>query len=609
MEIKDKIVKLAGGGASPAIASYIQVPEPNITAPYSTSGMGQQEQQQELLDDKQKALLYEKGLPSDVEQFLQTVNGFGTSILGGSFNPRQTSRQMSQVNMMLNRIAFNKQEYDRVIKEVSSNGGLNEFAISSSGRLVVQDEEGQIKQVTPEEYKENIENYVPLTNSDLASYRSLNGAMAFNNSILNTISNGIGMEKINKMLWETINNIGKTTIQGEKFVSKQGKRVSQGLEELLSEDNADGVYKVVSKTTGQSDKARYALEYLYKTLPENAKTLLKARAVASGMDAKTGAYKLITTLIRSGLDDEVSTSISFDKAATNGANTDSEGNKKTSKVGPMTMYQTGKGGQRTVITLNPGMQYKLEMDGISYGQPMDQNGKLIPAGSLTSLIDGGIGAIAMTDDIYVGNQKMSRVNLDKVYQTASNLTRTYLPYTIDQNGNVRPFFELFKRISDIKKTIRENPQLTAAMQEQLFEDAGLSDYIIQHESGKLVFNPEKMMPFLLTNVFVSDADDIINPKAEDAMDWMTHTDLIPEVSEEILRDKMATALGGYDPDDIYATLAYIPLRDDTSLAMAVDGNLLMNQTYADVDYLQGMKNKQEIESHYVNSSSDKLGIQ
>jgi hypothetical protein len=43
---------------------------------------------------------------------------------------------------------FNKKEYDNAFSKVSTNGGLNEYAISDRGQLVCANSEGDFKLLT-----------------------------------------------------------------------------------------------------------------------------------------------------------------------------------------------------------------------------------------------------------------------------------------------------------------------------------------------------------------------------------------------------------------------------------------------------------------------------
>ena len=62
-------------------------------------------------------------------------------------------------------------------------------------------------------------------------------------------------------------------------------------------------------------------------MPTNAKALLRGKAALAGLDPNKGAYKLVADMVASGIDNTSEIGIDFDKAATTGANTDSNGNK------------------------------------------------------------------------------------------------------------------------------------------------------------------------------------------------------------------------------------------------------------------------------------------
>ena len=58
---------------------------------------------------------------------------------------------------------FNKKEIRILhLETVKANGGLNEVAITTTGNVVVQDTEGDIKQVSTDEYLNNRDKYFAL---------------------------------------------------------------------------------------------------------------------------------------------------------------------------------------------------------------------------------------------------------------------------------------------------------------------------------------------------------------------------------------------------------------------------------------------------------------
>ena len=98
MRITSNIDKLQQGGGIPPFVSYTNVPRPQPTAPYSTSDAkqatgGESEGGFGLLDKNMVKMLYEKGLPSDVEQFLDQFGLFSESIMSNPFEKTNGAAQ------------------------------------------------------------------------------------------------------------------------------------------------------------------------------------------------------------------------------------------------------------------------------------------------------------------------------------------------------------------------------------------------------------------------------------------------------------------------------------------------------------------------------------
>jgi len=80
--------------------------------------------------------------------------------------------------------------------------------------------EGDYKLLSPEELNNN-KDYIPLTNSQLLTFRANDDDLAFNSMIFNTISNGIGMEKIEELIFNVIDQLGTTSIEKEGYSNIQ----------------------------------------------------------------------------------------------------------------------------------------------------------------------------------------------------------------------------------------------------------------------------------------------------------------------------------------------------------------------------------------------------
>lgn len=595
MEIIDRITKLQAGGVSPAMASFIQVPDPQPSAPFSAPGKETTEESKKenpgLLDDKQKTLLYEKGLPSDVEQFLSMVDGLSNNIFGGTYSSNYglTNTEMTKIDSALNRIRFNKEQFDNALKNITANGGLQEVAVTNTGRMVVQDEEGQIKQITPTEYYKNKDKYAMLTNADVADIRANNPSLAFNSNIIaGTLNNGIGMQTINSIIQENIDKIGKTTVQSDKYASKLGSKVTQGLQELLSDESADGVYKVTQKQSTQSDKAKYALEYLFATLPENAKTVLKAKAAAMGKDPQTGAYELITMLVQSKLTDDVSTSISYDKQASadiSGGGAGSEGSQ--TNQGPLDLFINGESTDKRTFTINPGtnLSYEAYESRVFNGLPTNDNKGLAPTFMTLgkALSTTALGSMGKRDSVFFGDELVPDTALDRVVIDTKNVAQVFLPATEDNQGRVVPDYDTLFKLEKLEETISNRGTITEQEKKELYDSAGLSDYFGTDKDPKLAYQRGLLKPFMAVTGLAAENDQYgitENNRAANKLPSADKTAYIRQMysvyQKEDPKDKFNDFDKWYLPNaDVYRGTILVPISNDRLTAQALTGNIYL----------------------------------
>lgn len=599
MEIKIKedenILKLQGGGLSPAMASYIQVPDPQPTAPYSTAGMSDQEatsnkkQQTGLLDEKQAALIRENGLPSDVEAFLSMVNSFSFNFMNSGFmGSGATNTEMMKINATLGKIKYNKDRYDDAIKNLKSNGGMQEIAVTTTGRMVVMDEEGKIKQITPTEYSKDREKYSPLTNADVADLRANNPALAFNtNIILSTLDNGLGMQEINKLVQDSVDKIGKTTVQSDKYTSKVGNKLSQGLQEILSEDNADGVYKVTQKQSGQSDKAKYALNYLYTTLPESARTLLRAKAAAAGMNPDSGAYDLLTMIVQSRLTDDISTEISYDKSASNSASGGSKSGDSLVQQGPLDMFINGKSTDTRTYHLNPGtsVSYFAKDARVFNGLPNNDNKTL--ASTFTTLgkalDDTALGSMGKKDSVTFGDELVSDTALDRIVLDTRNVTQVFLPYKTNPEGKIVPDYDTLFAIEELEKLINSSGVTTEQEKKQMYDEAGLGDYYNIENNPNQAFQKGLLRPFIAVSGLAADNEQFGISDENRAVEEVPKADKKAYINQmynvfkkENPKDDFDEFTHWFTPnDDVYKGTVLIPVSDDRLTPFAMTEHIFL----------------------------------
>lgn len=477
MEIINKVKKLQGGGI-PAFVGYTNVPQPMPSAPY-TEGSNNVESTKDKAEGIDKSLLqalYKEGLISDVDAVASEVSNLFAN-RNNPLDPNSTATAYRRTLQLMARLREGKEQWKMAIEESKKNGSYGEMAVSTDGRYYVMGEDGP-------ELKSTLERGDRvLTNADLAELRANN--VPFANNISTTIANGVSMESINKTIWELISKIGKDSTSKEFFRTKKGQDIKDGIDELLAAGE-DGVYKITEKNTDQSRKAVTALNYLISVMPTNAKALLRGKAALAGLDPNKGAYKLVADMVASGIDNTSEIGIDFDKAATTGANTDSNGNKKTLSMKPIMSYYAGENGVESTYIVNPGQGYQMHTDAVIYGMPLDQKGDVVPQGSLQSLLNSGIGGIVDTTSISLGNQRVDSSNLGQVLYDGTQLARAILPYTYDANGKIVPDFELMPEFIEAQKEIKERGNnITAVELSQILNTHNLGDYMYQIKMGNL----------------------------------------------------------------------------------------------------------------------------
>ena len=556
------IDKLQQGGGIPPFVSYTNVPRPQPTAPYSTSDTKQGTEESEggfgLLDKNMVKMLYEKGLPSDVEQFIDQSGLFSESIMSNPFEKNNGTAQYKALLKILPKIAMNKEEYNRAIQEATKNNALKETAIDTDGRVFAIGKDGKVVKKFVSQLEEGEQT---LTVGQMAENRAYSQGLAFNSSAITAIANSTSIEQINKTIWGAIKNLGSNTRANEYFRSKDERKAKAGIDKLL-EEGADGVYKINSKTISQDAQAKYALNYILSTLPANQKVLLQDYARKSGLDLKTGPLQIITSMIQSGISSTEELGVSYDKQATNGA--DSNGNKKTRAFDIPMMLVTGDGLPKENARISFGSNYAIDVQAQKLPFIPGSDGKPIGPTSLMGALSGQLGSVVNKDAVHVGKQRLDATKLNQLYYDGTGVSTMELPYTLDENGQPVPDFDVIGAYkAAVDEINKEGKNITKAQVNQIFQERGLNRYY--NEDGSL--NRDNFMRFAGISVIGDD---------ETFEDPDDNSDFFVPISDDRLTAQISATLGTksnpMDMGDLYRTIAYVPIYDSPSLAGAASGN-------------------------------------
>lgn len=369
-----KIVpKFAVGGASPLFTVYQAVQTP----PISRRRVDNQKDSVQVKDSykeskssssEDKGKLTEKdlfnmikdvdGLPNEMKFIINDLkNEMAISNLIGIDTGNLATNYLNTL-YKLKVTNQNKQELDKSIKTAEENGSLGEVAITLSGNLMVTDNNGNIKEISLEQYQQNQNQYQLLTNSNLAWLRKYSPRSAFDqyDRSFEIISNGVGFEAFQKLLDTAKNNLGNYKYEESGVIGKEalaGLRALQGkskeeIAELLA--SIDG--KTVEYTMSQDSNIqniKSLVTYLTSVLPKRVRVWA---AVKTELPEDEAIKSLIGTYLSSNAKEDNSLTIKQQpKTKTNSSNGSSDIDKL--KINTAQRWLNGLGAQSTYI-LNPG---------------------------------------------------------------------------------------------------------------------------------------------------------------------------------------------------------------------------------------------------------------
>lgn len=450
------------------------------------------------------------GLPSDMQLIVQALQNFALQDqmdpLGISSSSDIASRYINLINKV--KVAkFNREEYNQAFNQLKGNGGLTELAITSEGALIGTNEEGSFKYFTPEEAskgKHTDEGYQLLTNSNLLYLRANSLDAAFNHKLTTVAQNGIGIETVNKLITDAIANLGSTSNSEEGYVKTKNGDLIKGLEDFYKAAKASGgsfdgtvndlyKYKLLTKT--QAEQAKKAMQYIYDTLPSNAKALLKVKSDGS----ETGALKLIETLITS----KETNQNQFDLDLVGGkshksttASTKDNSDLETSL--PLNVLKN-VGGVDSYVDIDKGDGIHMSVRGTQFNLIKTPNGEPISDTSLSNMLQqSGLQSIVKDmRNIQFGDQRISPEAMSFITYNNTGVTRANLPIKPDGSVNLDLLEAYEKAERDLDLSTNKSPEHVR----QVYEQYGITSLL----NADGTYNQSKFAPFMVTEGYTTDA--------------------------------------------------------------------------------------------------------
>ena len=604
-----KILKFGQGGQSslPAFVDYsplVTNSERGIEA--STEASESKSSGSDLTDKDIMNMLKTEldGLPNDVDAITQKLQHFYLDEKLGIGNTSSIETRYLKALSLAKTAKFNRQQFDDALKRAESTGGVNEVAIDENGQLICA-VGNDFKRLSVDQYiqaKKQIPELHALTNQELLKLRAYNPGLQFDQNLTGIVQNSIGMESVNKLINDAIKSLGSTELKREGYTSTEQNQIKQGIEYLQKaqeqigeeglEDNTtvDGLYSLGVMTKDQAQQAKMALNYLYATLPKNAKALLDVKAAENGMG--TGK-DVIQQLIGS----KTSIVNTQDLGRTNTSTNKKNSNKssKTDKTGaaleddvmsklklsPVMMAQLGKTSYMPV-TIQNGTKYAMTMNA-QVVPIVSTSGS--PLGSGVSLQDVSTSQYAGALDFNqatIGGQQIDPLALDKVIVDSTNLYIMNLPYKTNPDGSIVPDLKWLKTVETVDTAVREQGLTDPNEINKLYIEAGLPALV--DSNGNL--NVTKYCKFgvlngkAASNTFAKQDDFNIDAKEIDddnlIKNYLGAVNKGKDKNSKVDFDKASIwdRISPFwnDHDTLYEGTIYLPFRDDI-----LNGALSSNQ--------------------------------
>lgn len=468
------IFKFQQGGTTPPFVAY----QPVIVSDKRTTATQEEALAAKATKDSQSGTLTSKdlytmlkeklkGLPSDVNiamNQLQQLEQLTQMDFDGSFTQNIESKYLSTLQTM-NNLSFSRDQYDKAMETVKSNGGLNEAAIDQYGQVYVTNGK-DFKLMSPEEAKQS--GWIIVTNQDLLYMRANDANLAGNDKILNIVNNGIGIDKITEYIQKCIQGLGASKSEENLYANVNAGTILKGLNDFKQAVAQSGNYDATVQdlysgklmTKDSAEQAQQALVYIYRSLPNNMKSLLKTRT-EGGTDDE--ALAMIGQLISSKTSPEKSFDLKLEDTALNHQEKSSKGDKDPHSIdglsmNPVAMLQAGYG-QKNEFTIQTAVGASNGIQIPTVQMPITKNGEGIGMASLSDVASSDYAGYLDFSNAFMGDVQIPQAGMQNIAIDGTALYTAYLPLDIqyfNETGQKRPDIAMLGRYKQAQNEIKQS---------------------------------------------------------------------------------------------------------------------------------------------------------
>lgn len=408
-----------------------------------------------------------KGLPSDVNiamNQLQQLEQLTQMDFDGSFTQNIESKYLSTLQTM-NQLSFSREQYDKAMETVKSNGGLNEAAIDQYGQVYVTNGK-DFKLMSPKEAKQS--GWTIVTNQDLLYMRANDPSLSGKDEILNVVNNGIGIDKVTEYIQKCIQGLGASKSEENLYANVNAGTILKGLNDFKQAVAQSGNYDATIQdlysgklmTKDSAEQAQQALAYIYRSLPNNMKSLLKTRT-EGGTDDE--AKVIIGQLISSKTSPEKSFNLKLEDTALNHQEKSSKGDKDPHSIdglsmNPVAMLQAGYG-QKNEFTIQTAAGVSNGIQIPTVQMPITKKGESIGMASLSDIASSDYAGYLDFSNAFMGDVQIPQAGMQNIAIDGTALYTAYLPLDIqyfNKTGQKRPDIAMLGRYKQAQNEIRQS---------------------------------------------------------------------------------------------------------------------------------------------------------
>ena len=559
-------------------------------------------------------MIYENGVPADVDSFLTQLSGFTTGLTGetgGLDQLMQSPQGYSMLISNLNKLKFNKEELTKARDQLYSNGGLQEAAISTNGTVIGRNSEGQLKSMSIDEYSKNKDNYQLLTNNDLLQMRSYDKNGAFNNSMISILQNGEGMENVQKTIKGVVDQMKVQKQKGEQFLDASQSNILKGI------DGLQGLLKVGESQESSRVYAQQALEYLYTTLPQSQRNLLRAKAAQMGLDPTKGALDIIKQNIIFGTQESKEQTLDLKEMP--GGSGSGEGGGGTSEIRWLhdwvgnSINKNGKGLQP--MDINIGTNMSIFAPSQTIGSIVDaKTGETLNRNStIGSIIEKGFSTIGDGSNVYWGDEKVTADKLDNLVSTGKPVTKAYLPIDLDaynKTGEIKPDLEVSKRMSEAEKEIKAKRVTNPLEKLRIYSSHQVADYVSKDGKGIDISNTQLIQPFALIQAMGQGKQVVSDINST----YLNEIDKSADVERILNNAKFGAGtkkdyLNNWFGTSVYEGTVFIHTTDNMSAAATAGGNLNLPKSRFNAEQVERTNMETDRQLNYRNRNFSTNSLQ